>query len=49
MPNLKDLIKRSTELYPASQAMRRQWVRKTYHLYSTGAHLLLTGQFLKKH
>ena len=45
----KELIQRSLELFPKSGYMRRQWVRKTEYLYATGAHLLLTGKFLRKH
>ena len=41
----KELIKRAKELYPGSLYMQRQWVRKTFNLYLTGNHLLLTGKF----
>lgn len=46
--NIKDLAKRSKELYPTSQYMARQWVRKTYYLLTTGNHALVTGRFPRK-
>ena len=49
MPTLKQLIQRSTVLYPKSRYMAHQWVRKSFHLYDTGAHILQTGKFFKKH
>jgi len=39
---IKPLIKRGKELYP-NKFMRHQWVRKSLHLYETGAHLLTLG------
>ena len=40
MPTLKELIKRSKELYPTSRNMAKQWVRKSYLLYASGKHRL---------
>lgn len=38
MPTLKELIKRSLDLYQTSKYCRHQWVRKSYYLYQTGKH-----------
>ena len=43
MPTLKQLVKRSTELFPTSRNMARQWVRQSFYLYKTGKHRFLTG------
>ena len=44
MPTLKQLIQRSAVLYPTSRYMAHQWVRKSFHLYETGAHILQKGK-----
>jgi hypothetical protein len=44
--SLKQLIKRSKELYPHSQRMQRVWVRQSFKLLADGKHAILTGGWL---
>lgn len=43
MPTIRQLVKRGLQLYPASRAMRKQWVRHTLELEARGRHALDTG------
>jgi len=45
MPTLRDLVKKSKRFFPNSKAMRKQWVRKTIALETSGQHLARLGKW----
>jgi hypothetical protein len=45
MPTLRDLVKKSKRLFPNSKSMRKQWVRRTLELETSGQHLARLGKW----
>lgn len=45
MPTLKQLVARAKCLYPHSKHMRKQWVRRTVELETSGQHLARLGKW----
>lgn len=43
--NIRPLVARAKQLYPASRSMRKAWVKQTKYLLETGSHVLQTGRF----
>lgn len=48
IPSVKELIRRSKELFPENLHAQRDWVRASKFLYDSGKHILLTGHYPTK-